>query len=235
MNFTVIREHREFFRKHHWIECEGILSTEELKRVSEEIPKVLADRSTEVRSPSLSIKAFDKQNFGIGHDIWRGATSLKKIILSHSLAGIASELIEQKPLRFGYDKLFPAVTSIPTRDSYAAFLQTTPTLEEMSCIQGVLCGAMLCLSNENGRMNEEISSTIFSKNPGHAVFFAPGWALPLNEIYQNPGCSYLLLVYTKVNAVYFAQQGDPHLHHFKRLGYSFGDRLKEPFHPIVYS
>ena len=108
MNFTVVREHREFFRKHQWIECDGVLSQDEQKRLVEGIPAALAERE-EVKS-SVIVKAFDKQNFGIGHDLWRSrAAPLKKIILSRSLAGIAGELIEQKPLRFGYDTLFPAI------------------------------------------------------------------------------------------------------------------------------
>jgi hypothetical protein len=233
MNFTVIREHREFFRKHHWIECDGVVSADELKRLVNGIPAVLAER-TEVKS-SLTVKAFDKQNFTIGQDLWRSpAAPLKKIILSRSLAGIAGELIEQKPLRFGYDTLFPAVAEMPARDAYASFLQTTPTLEEMSCIQGVLCGAMLCISGKEP-ISDDITTTLFSKTPGNAVFFSPDWPLPLSEIYQNPGYTYLLLVYVKANAVYCLQQGDPHLHNFKRLGYNFGDRLKEPIHPVVYS
>ncbi len=170
---------------------------------------------------------------------------MKKIILSRSLSGIASELVEQKPLRFGYDSFFPAVTKTPGRNSYETFLQTTPTLQEMSCIQGVLCGAMLCLSGndvvevtdsqELDNDTDVVTTSIFSKIPGNAVFFAPDWPLPLHEIFQNPGFTYLLIVYTKDNAVYLAEQGDPHLHNFKRLGYNFGDRLKEPLHPIVYS
>lgn len=239
MNFTVIREHREFFRKYHWLECEGILSADESRRLSENIPLVLDER-TEAKA-SVDAKAFDKNSFDIGHDLWRGLPVLKKVILSRSLAGIASELIEQKPLRFGYDSLFPAVTKTPGRNSYETFLQTTPTLQEISCIQGVLCGAMLCLSEKDeseASQNPEIEeypTTIFSRTPGNAVFFAPDWPLPLHEIFQNPGHTYLLIVYVKEKAVYLAERGDPHLHHFKKLGYSFGDRLKEPLHPIVYS
>lgn len=241
MNFTVIREHREFFRKHHWIECEGVVSADERKRLSENIPLVLDER-TEAKT-SVHVKAFDKNSFEIGHDLWRGLPILKKIILGRGLAGIAAELVEQKPLRFGYDSLFPAVTNTPGRNAYETFLQTTPTLQEMSCIQGVLCGAMLCLSagdeaevvaSQNPGI-EEHPTSIFSKTPGNAVFFAPDWPLPLHEIFQNPGYTYLLIVYSKEKAVYLAEQGDPHLHNFKKLGYSFGDRLREPLHPIVYS
>lgn len=240
MNFTVIREHRDFFRKHHWIECDGVVSEAELNRLSEGIPLVLAERTPP--QPSISVKAFDKNDFAIGHDLWRGRPNLKKIILSRSLAGIASELIEDKPLRFGYDTLFPAVSKNPGNNAYESFLQTTPTLQEISCIQGVVCGAMLCLSGNNETpiepsvtTEEPSKTTIFSKTPGNAVFFSPEWPLPLHEIYQNPGFTYLLIVYVKANAVYFPQQGDPHLHDFKRLDYNFGDRLKEPLHPIVFT
>lgn len=234
MYFTVIREHREFFRKHHWIESDGVLSENELNRLVQEIPGVLNERA---KAKSSIGQAFDKNGFEIGHDVWRGQPQLKKIILNRGLAGIAGELIEQKPLRFGYDMYFSPVTDSPRENAYELFLQTTPTLEEMSCIQGVLCGAMICLSD--GKLNREVNqdgkTTLFSRVPGNAVFFSPAWPLPLHEIYQNPGFTYLMLVYVKANGVYFAQPGDPHLHEFKLLGYNFGDRLKEPMHPIVYS
>lgn len=228
MHFTVIREHREFFRKHHWIECAEVISVTELKRFSESIPSVLAERlKTGIPTPA--------EAFTLGHDIWRGAPVLKKMILNRNLAEIASGLIEDKPLRFGYDTFIPAVSTNPENNSYESFLQTTPTLQEMSCIQGVLCGAMICLSADKKLLEEPLKTTIFSRKPGNAVFFAPDWPLPLHELYQNPGCVYLLIVYVKGNAIYLSQQGDPHLHDFKKLGYNFGDRLKEPLHPIVYT
>lgn len=236
MNFTVIREHREFFRKHHWIECDEVISSGELQRLVAGIPLVLAERS----EPSISGKAFDKNGFALGHDLWRGGQNLKKIVLSRKLAEIASELIEQKPLRFGCDTLLPAVSKIHENNSYESFLQTTPTLQEMSCIQGVLCGAMVCVSGSNEALNKNetdkpVETTLFSRTPGNVVFFSPDWPLPLHEIYANPGFTYLLIVYAKNNAVYLSQPNDPHGNNLKKLGYNFGDRLNEGHHPIVYS
>lgn len=230
MHFTVIREHREFFRKHHWIECDGVISQTELNRVSEAVPGVLAER---LKASVPSNDTFENKDFALGHDLWRDATSLKKIILNRNLAEIAGGLIEEKPLRFGYDTLFPAVLN--KNNAYESFLKTTPTLQEMSCIQGVLCGAMICISGTQKQGEEALPSTIFSRTPGNVVFIAPDWPLPLHEIYQNPGFVYLLIVYVKDKAIYISQPGDPHLHDFKRLGYNFGDRLKEPLHPIVYT
>jgi hypothetical protein len=231
MNFTVVREHREFFRKRHWIECDEVISSRELQRLVAGIPLILAERV----EPSFAGKAFDKNDFALGHDLWRGEHHLKNLILSRTLAEIASELIEQKPLRFGYDTLFPAVSKIPLKNSYESFLQTTPTLQEMSCIQNVLCGAMICVSGNNETVDKPIESILFSRIPGNAVFFSPDWPLPLHEIYANPGFTYLLIVYAKTNSVYYSQPNDPHGNNFKKLGYSFGDRLSEAHHPIVYS
>ena len=61
-------------------------------RLIENIQAVLGER-TEVKS-FTSIKAFDKNSFEIGHDLWRGHSFLKKIVLGRGLAGIASELVE---------------------------------------------------------------------------------------------------------------------------------------------
>src|SRR5262245_4528435 len=109
MNFTVVREHREFFRKHHWIECDSVISEAEIKQAVEQIPLTLKKRLKE--KGYLSTKTppqfywFEK-----GIDLWRESPILKKIALSRRLAEIAGELTEQKPLRFGYDKLLPEPT-----------------------------------------------------------------------------------------------------------------------------
>lgn len=229
MPFSVIREHREFFRTHHWIECDGVLSTEELKRISVEISTVLTKRQQEMKALK---KEEDPSEFAVGHDLWRGSAILKKTLLSRRLAGIASELTEKQPLRFGYDMLFPTIKKHTVADAYETFLKKTPTLEEMSCIQGVICGAMICLSCKD---QQEASETpLFSSTPGNVVFFSPKWPLPLKDFFLRPGGSYLLIVYVNSHAVYVANHSDPHLHDFKQLGYDFGDRLKEPLHPIVY-
>lgn len=229
MHFTVIREHREFFRNNHWIDCDGILSPQELKRTNEGVSDVLNRRLGKGKIGSLSL---NQSGFDKGYDLWRDSSFLKKIVLNRSFSEIASELLEQKPLRFGYDTFFP---SNSTETKYIDFLKNSPTLEEISGIQGVLCGAMLCISGSQDSLDPGVESSLFSKTPGNAVFFSPSWPLPLSQIHQMHGFNYLLIVYVKSNAVYIAQQGDPHLHLMKELGYNFGDRLKEPFHPIVYS
>jgi len=256
MNFSVIGEHRDFFRKHHWIECEGVLSASQQAVLSREMATVLAAR---LKLPIS--KASANQLFASGHDLWRGAAPLKKIILQKGLAEIAAELLEEKPLRFGYDQLFPPLASVSMgADAYGAFLKQTLSLREISSIQGIVCGAMLCVVAptinevideevkivdaplESGLMSSQLSSQpvpissvpIFSTTAGNGIFFSPDTPISFEGLRSHSGGTYLLLVYTKPNAVYYRQDLDPHLHDFRNLGYNFGDRLLDRLNPLVY-
>lgn len=230
MFFSVNRDHRNYYRQHHWIECEGVLTPAELKRLNEGIGAGLEEKLGKADSFS------PEQMFQNGRDLLRRAPGMKKVLHGRHLAGIAAELIESKPLRFGYDMLFPSLPSSQEKgeDVYSTFLHTTPTLAAASCIQGVLCGAMLCVSGPDEQKADLLPSSLFSAIPGNAVFFSPDWPLPLNEILQREGFAYLLLVYTKPNAVYLFQPGDPHVNSLKECGYNFGDRLNDQVNPIVY-
>lgn len=236
MHFAVDRKHRDFFRKHHWLECEEVFSPEETKRIAEGVDAACAQR-LKVKPDALA-EIPSERLFGVGHDLWRADPTLKKVLLHHNLAEIAGELTEQKPLRFGYDMLLP-----PPKDAlnaagpYKALMEKSPTLAEISGIQGVVCGGVICVSgslNQEGRQESGLSS-LFSVTPGHIVFFSPDWPLPFSEILHRPDYQYLMFVYVKPKAVYFRQELDPHLHDFKQLGYQFGDKLTDALNPIVYS
>lgn len=220
MNFAVIGKHRDFFRKQGWIEFEELLSAAQLERLNIEIESVLARRLH--LPPPVIPKTAPEKLYANGRDLWRDSPLLKRHFLDKSLAEIASELIEQKPLRFGYDQLLPTAVL-----SYANIF--SHTIQEISCIQHLLCAALLCLSPAEGQVIASLP-----QKPGNAVFFAPHSPLPLDQLQALSGGLYLLLTYTTPNAVYCMEKRDPHLHHFKTLGYSYGDRLKDTLNPLVY-
>lgn len=233
MNFAVDGKHRDFYRKQRWIEFEDLLSSNQLDLLNQEINKILSAR---LNTPLTYLSAFPTEKlFENGRDVWRGIQSLKKIILSKGLAEAASELIEYKPLRIGYDQFFPVTgQSLAENSSYAVLLTKTLTLEEISCIQGVMCGLMLCIKSSEQSNNENEPSTIFSKIAGNGVVFAPDWPIPFHELKSHPDSRYLLIVYTTSKAVYRLQENDPHVYFFKQLGYNFGDKLSDTLNPLVY-
>jgi len=236
MNFSVTGEHRQFFRTHQWIECEAILSPSNLAMIDSEVMLVIQDRSTTLTSLP------EEKAFGFGRDLWRQSSRLKKIFLQKGLAEIAAGLTEKSKLRFGYDQYFP---SLPVASSlhmnlpaYRSFLDQTLCLQDMTSIQSPLCGAMLCIRSPENREDEGKSASgitqIFSRTPGNAVFFSPELMIDFSVLKTLGSAAYVLLVYVSDPAVYYKQEGDPHCHALKQLGYHFGDRLKEHLHPTVY-
>lgn len=213
INFSVVGEHRNFFRKHQWIECEELLSPKELSYIQEKIEnKEIAQR-----------------------DLWRQEAPLKKIVLNKSLARVAAELTETRSLRFGYDQLLilPKKThEEPT--AYDLLLQQTLSLENISSIQGVICGVMLCVQADQSAHIDEQDSPIFSINPGNGVFFTPEFPIDFTTVHRRPGCTYLMIVYVQPTSVYYSQPHDPFCRHFQQLGYQFGDRLSEQLNPLVF-
>ncbi len=226
MNFSANGEHRDFFHQHSWIECEGILSSSQLELLPKEIKEALLIR-TGIRKEAID----DDKSFMLGRDLWRAAPLLKKIIVQKSLGQIASELTECKPLRIGYDQFFPSVGQY--QGAYSKFLEQTITLQELSGIQGVMCGLMLCVAPPNKHLSALTSENIFPFSVGNGVFFTPDFPIDF-RILKAIGGEYLLVVYVKEKAIYCRQDRDPNNHTFKQLGYNYGDRLLDALNPIVY-
>ena len=235
MNFAVDGSHRDFYRKHQWIEFEGLLSPARLLAIEKEIHEVLCKRIgiPDKEKPSAEEPLFSEDaEFRAGRDLWRGRQSLKKIALSKNLAQVASEIIEQKPLRIGYDQFLPSpLLGLEENNFYTDLLKTTPTLQEMSPLQGVLCGLLICLKSTP---NEEKPSTLFSPVAGNGVLFAPDHPIAFDELVSRQGSKYLLIAYAGSKSVFIHQSGDTHPSHFKKLGLNFGDRLNDLLNPIVY-
>ena len=157
MKFAIEGVHRQFFRKHQALEVEGMLTKAQLNELNLQIEKGLEERLN--TKPKRAFQELPTHIFSYGRDLFRSSDSLKKIILNSQLAEIASELIEFRPLRFGFDQLYCTVAEFyKDRDDFNPFkelaLKPKP-LKETTCIQGLLCGLMICLSGEEKVVEEE--------------------------------------------------------------------------------
>lgn len=233
MKFVTASEHRAFFQKQRAIEFEGLLSQDQVDRLNESIDSVLAEQ---LNVPIKELSSLSPGRlFMAGRDLWRLSADVKKIIMQKQLAEVASELAEQRFMRLGYDQLLPELpgriykTSIS--DAYHKILNSSLTLTELSSLEGVSCGLMLCLKSDNSGSAEEKS--VFSKMTGHAVFFQPDLPLNFQFISEHPLHRYLLIVYARGNAFYKRNDADPHTHALKQLDYAFGQKLSDKWHPMV--
>jgi len=234
MKFSVSYEHRQFFQKQQHIEFDGLLTASQLVELKQAIESTLALRLA-VEESSVHRQSADKL-FMEGHDLWRANEAIKKIDMNSILAGIAAELVETKGLRLGYDQFLPDLS----RRSYVTkgerplenFLKSAHTLNEMSGLQGIACGLILCLSEP---LKPELVATehCFTQIPGNGVYISPDFAIDFQKLIPQQG-TYLLIVYTEASAYYILNEGDPHAHVLKHLGYHFGDKLKDKLNPVVF-
>lgn len=244
MKLAISPEQRQFFRKHRKLELEDLLKSDQLKKINLGLESVLEQRLN-VKRDRVFLEP-PGRIYAAGRDLWRSDEALKKLVLSSQLAELASELIEFKPLRIGFDQFYPSMPvearPIGYSDSYRETLLHPQTLKDLSCVQGVLCALAICLAgSENDAPKIQSaeapalsSSVIFPSRAGNAVIFDPQVTIDFHSILQEEPHRYLLITYTHATSLYFLQETDPLTHEMKRLGYVFGDRLSDKLNPIVY-
>lgn len=243
MKFSVASEHRNYFQNKQTIEFEALLSSDQTRQLVVAIETVLSKRLN-VRTGQLKQQQAETL-FLSGHDLWRQNDYIKRIATQPRLAEIASELIEQKKLRLGYDQYFPFPKqriADNVLNPYADLLLKQPTLKDISSVNGLLCGLMLCLNNieneesppENPQGKDLLPPVnLFSKKAGHGVYFSPEARIDFRQLLHHPEQNYLLIVYTQQLSQYILTEADPHTHSLKRLGLVFGDKLTDKLNPIV--
>jgi hypothetical protein len=220
MKFAVDAAHRDFFRAHLAIEFEAFFALELVLQLRQEVYRIL---TTRLHLPFD--KASSLQLFMAGRDLWRASPLLRKLAVQSKLADIAADLTEERAFRLGYDQYLshpsPHLDKGEPDHPYVRMTLQPVTLEAVSCIQGLLCGAMICLKECTSE------SSHFPSSAGNVVYLDPKAPLDLSKAAGE----YLLIVYARAKALYILQPNDPHTHVLKQLGYVFGDSLASKWHP----
>lgn len=239
IKFAISKDQRLHFEKHHFLEIEEILTNDQLQYLKDEINR-LSNLSSSKIDEWETLSEAEKQ-FASGRDLWRKSNIIKKFALDKQLAKIASELTGQKFLRLGYDQFFPSIVIKKslgglekTMTRYSYWLKKNAPIGELSCIQGIVCGLLLCLNAPEAEMRvPAIDDSIFSLKAGNIVFFSPLKHIDFSELPTRPGQEFFLLTYAEKRAIYIPNENDPQLHAFKQLGYVFGDRLNDSLNPVL--
>lgn len=245
MKFAIAKEHRDFFNKHSRIEFENFVAPEQLLHVNRIVDETLAERLhiTPERIPFIPSESLYLE----GHDLWRSNAELRKFVSQPRFAEIASELIEQKTLRLGYDQFLPARSrNTPPYESeqklYGRFLDRVATLDETGSLEGNAVAFLICLNEPSGASETDSSEKepienekkdIFPRTPGRAVFFKPSLSVDWSNLYMHKGRRYYLIVYTGLSAFYRLNPLDPHSHSLKHLGHLIDRPLTDKFNPVI--
>lgn len=229
MKFALASDQKSFFDRNKYIEFEDAIEKEQLTLLQSAVNQGLAVR-LDVSSDKL-YRSTAQQLYVGGRDLWRGSGVIKKIVTNTSLATLVAQLINEKPLRIGYDQYLPSQRDIPYKGvestHYADFVTRTATLEEISCIQGALAGAIICLEGHGE------DHKFFPVIPGNVVVIDAKLPIDFTWLEKHRGCNYLLIVYAGERSLYLMNPGDPLLHSLKSQGYVFGDKLNDKINPIL--
>lgn len=241
MQFTILREHRDYFQKHGYVEFDDLLRKEEIEELNLALDQVLSLR-LKVSSEGLKSCSIEEIIMA-GRDARFESDCIKKNACKLRLAKTASQLMEIRPLRLAYDQALVSRLGLSfsrfTNPVVARLFENkTFTLREMSGFQGRLCGIMLCLKGPKGGISAEKEllegNGIFSKKSGNGIYFDGNAPISFSFLMSDPFSRYLLVVYAEKKTFYALKDADPHAHFLKRYGYVFGDRLREEFHPTLY-
>lgn len=232
MKYEVDNKHREFFSEFGWLECEHVLPEETVHQAHRLVLKYLAER---LKMPADRLdRALPIALYRAGRDLWRQAPEVKSVVCHRSLAEIAAQLVRTSPLRIGYDQSFINCDSIFGQD--AAVPLRPATLAEVSSIQGMVCGVIIALTKPT---SEEPSKPVAHIAPipraeGSCVYVSPDTRIDFPRLVARSDESYLLITYSEAVSCFVLCEGDICGASLKGLGYSYGDRLIDQHHPVIY-
>jgi hypothetical protein len=206
MNPSLTAQQNAFFSKNGYLELEEMWSPAECQ---------------EMRATIAEIKATRPSDGAQGRDLWRDSSLLKNLLLSRKFSSLPLELIGKPALHLAFDHSFSSAFSLPR-----------PTkLKDLFCIQGLAC-ILICRFDETSfpfPAQPSLGLLPFPRSPGSLLIVQPHllihWPPSPLELY--------MIGYALPNSLFIQNSADPAATSMKRLGYNYGDPLKNEFHPLI--
>ncbi len=237
--FAIANEHHLHFEKQQFIELEGVIPMDQILQLQLSLDQTLELSMAEYGQ--WKAQPLPDELFLNGRDIWRKNDVVKRVVWDKQLVGIASELMRKRFIRLGYDQFLlggplkeaPKSTKDELQGARTLLLNQQTNLEEISCIRGALCGLIICLSSAKEPI-ERLPTSLFPVESGHITYFTSQANIDFSELSKRVGQKFLLIVYAEKTTLYIANEKDPNWHGLKRLGYVFGDRVRDSLHPVLH-
>lgn len=210
MKFSSNPEQRDHFVKNGFVAFEGLLSPDELSTLN-----LAAEKTLPVR----------------GRDLSRSDAAAQKIIHSRKLALLAFDLVQKKPLRFAFDQVLYEKGPSLKKEEFP--VPQEASFKDLSCIQPLEGLFLICIKADLSSKPEAVGPSAFALEPGCGIFVKPDVAFPFLSFSPSSTRRYLLIAYGNPRSLYLFEPKDPGCHFLKSLGYVFGDKLNEKFHPTL--
>ena len=221
-------EQIRYFKEHHTIQFDDVLSSSRLDEVNDEIDTLLSRRTGEKKELVATFPPAEVYPYA--RDFWRESESIKKFDCQNRFADLLLSFFVSQRFLLGSDQLLvpESRATIGYQPYYPQAFPEPKPLEEQGSIQGVHSALIVCLQGES-----ENTESIFPTHPGSVAVVGPNYPLPFFELGNNFTQRFLLITYARHNAMYLHREEDPNTHYLKSLGYVFGDKLLQKGHPLI--
>jgi len=228
MKIIADSEQIRYFKEHHIIQFDDVISSARLEEVNNEIDIVLSKRTGARKEQAKKLPPAEVYPYT--RDLWRDSDVIKKFDCQNRFADLVSSFFNTQKFLLGSDQLLvpESASSIGYQPYYPQAFPEPKPLEEQSSIQGIHSALIVCLKGES-----DASDAVFPTHPGSVVMIGPDYLLPLGELEHNHTQRFLLISYVRHDALYLYRKEDPNTHYLKGLGYVFGDKLMQKGHPLI--
>jgi hypothetical protein len=216
MKFLIRDKHINFFKENGYIEFSDFLSDVEKTTLFNEVKNTISKRSNKNIEDLSSIDIYKNSR-----DLFRDSIFLKKFELDKNISQTACSLTHKNFLQLSFDQaLFKDISS---------FFKINCSFNEIFCFKGLEIIVLLNLSDTH----LDIKDNFLSISSNSILFINPGKVLDF-EIFFNKSINYFLIGYARLNnLMYIENKEDINQNLLKKMGYCFGDNLKNNNFPIV--
>lgn len=218
MKHLLIEKQLSHYRQNGFIEFEDFLSEKEISLLIKEVTGIYTKKRAFIKHPT------PEETYILGKDLYLENKSIRKFCQKKKLTELAKAFCNESLLRIAFDQAFFFEEDF--RPDFS--LESAP--EEIFSFQGLKCLLLFQLDDTETKPDEETPLTLYPLKRGNVIFINPRINLDLSPLFSKKTRLYMI-GYSKVNAQYVFNEKDPLTHELKKRGYSFGDTLKEEFHP----
>lgn len=154
-----------------------------------------------------------------GVNLRRTDPAIHEILTKPFFAKMAASLLRKTSVRLLFDQVL-------TSKELPKFFDEPHTLQEISCFQDVEIGALFPVFLTTG----EVPPPPFPHALRNILFIRPDHPINWKPLFSSH--RYVLLTFGSHRSVYIYNENDPYTHALKKLGYGFGDTLKQEDCPL---
>ena len=170
-------------------------------------------------------------------DLWRDCKWIKQFISSPRLSQILFELTGIKPFRLGFDLILQEINPkfLSQSSYYEKLLQSQISFQNISSLKGLIAAFIICLQDQETKEEQLIDSkTLFPIKAGDVAVVNSETIIDFSTLFGHCSKRFYVVSYANFSSYYLYEPNDPHLHHLKKFGYSFNEKLNDRLHPIIY-